>query len=95
MDMTDKFAQEAELLALAAGHLKSAQCDKPIEAQQMYLAAAVASIALATELSVRRDVADGHSPATTRAPTPKFFIENDEEFEARVRRNHAKWDSGR
>ena len=79
--MTDTTAQEADLLKSAANCIKCVEGDNPLEAQQMYATAALASTALASELRVRRG-------------PPEFKMENDDEFEARVRRNHEKWGSG-
>ena len=78
--MTDTTAQEADLLQTAANCLKWVDGDHPLETKQMYTAAAAASTALAAELRVRRGPAE-------------FRLENDDEFEARVRRNHKKWGS--
>ena len=80
--MTDTTAQEADLLNAAANSLKWVDGDNPLEIKQMYATAALASITLAAELRVRRG-----------APASK--LEDDEEFEARVRRNHEKWASNR
>jgi len=80
--MTDTTAQEADLLKAAADCLKGVDADNPLEAQQMYATAALANATLAAELRVRRG-------------PPDFELENDDEFEARVRRNHEKWESSR
>jgi len=79
-DFTDTTAQEAELLKTAANSLKWVESDSPLEIKQMHATAALASTTLAAELRVRRG-----------APASK--LEDDEEFDARVRRNHEKWGS--
>jgi len=78
--MTDTTAQEAELLETAANCLKGVDGDNPLEVQQMYATTALACTTLAGELRVRRG-------------PPAFKMENDEEFEERVRRSHERWDA--
>jgi hypothetical protein len=80
--MTDTTAQETALLNNAADSLKWVDGDNPLEMKQMYATAALASTTLAAELRVRRS-----------APASK--LEDDDVFEARVRRNHEKWGSSR
>ena len=78
--MTDTTAQEADLLNIAADSLKWVDGDNPLEMKQMYATAALASTTLAAELRVRRG-------------PPASKLEDDDAFEARVRRNHEKWGS--
>ena len=76
--MTDTTAQEADLLQAAADCLKRADGANSLEEQQMNATAALANTTLAAELRARRG-------------PPPSKLENDEEFEARVRRNYEKW----
>jgi len=80
--MTDTTAQEADLLKTAADCLNWVDGDNPLEIKHMYATAALASTTLAAELRVRR------------GPT-SFKLEDDDEFEARIRRHHERRGSSR